>query len=228
MPPRTAVRTSSPSSARPAWARVAWPGSSRSTWMVCRGSTAGAGSLPRLLIAILRRHRRHRQGRRPHARRRTGRDAPEAATAPRRAAHPGSRRTRRRGGPGHNVSAVGEPLRPPARLTLARISSRHGAATCPPSLPSTPSSSSSKTSIGPTMAASPSSTSWPAGQRAPCWCSAWPDTKLLESRPGWGGGLTNALTVFLEPLPTAATARLMEGLLEGGVPEPLRQRVVDL
>ena len=52
--------------------------------------------------------------------------------------------------------------------------------------------------------------------------------ELLESRPGWGGGLTNALTVFLEPLPAAATARLMEGLLEGGVPEPLRQRIVDL
>ncbi len=52
--------------------------------------------------------------------------------------------------------------------------------------------------------------------------------ELLETRPGWGGGLTNALTVFLEPLPAAATARLMDGLLEGGVPEPLRQRIVAL
>ena len=52
--------------------------------------------------------------------------------------------------------------------------------------------------------------------------------ELLESRPSWGGGLTNALTVFLEPLATAATERLMDGLLEGGVPAPLRDRIVTL
>ena len=52
--------------------------------------------------------------------------------------------------------------------------------------------------------------------------------ELLESRPSWGGGLTNALTVFLEPLAAAATERLMDGLLEGGVPAPLRDRIVTL
>ncbi len=52
--------------------------------------------------------------------------------------------------------------------------------------------------------------------------------ELLETRPSWGGGLANALTVVVEPLAPDETARLMDGLLAGGVPEPLRDRVVAL
>lgn len=52
--------------------------------------------------------------------------------------------------------------------------------------------------------------------------------ELLETRPGWGGGLTDAMTVFVEPLATEATARLMDGLLAGGAPDPPRDRIVTI
>jgi class 3 adenylate cyclase/tetratricopeptide (TPR) repeat protein len=38
--------------------------------------------------------------------------------------------------------------------------------------------------------------------------------ELLERRPAWGGGKTNALTISLRPLSDAETARLVAGLLE--------------
>ncbi|HEU0247629.1 MAG TPA: AAA family ATPase [Gaiellaceae bacterium] len=43
-------------------------------------------------------------------------------------------------------------------------------------------------------------------------CSARPE--LLERRPGWGGGKRNAVTVSLEPLSAAETARLIAALLD--------------
>jgi tetratricopeptide (TPR) repeat protein len=52
--------------------------------------------------------------------------------------------------------------------------------------------------------------------------------ELLEMRPSWGGGLANALTVVVEPLAPDETARLLDALLTGGVPEPLRERIVAL
>ncbi len=38
--------------------------------------------------------------------------------------------------------------------------------------------------------------------------------ELLERRPGWGGGKTNAATISLSPLPDDASARLVAALLE--------------
>jgi tetratricopeptide (TPR) repeat protein len=52
--------------------------------------------------------------------------------------------------------------------------------------------------------------------------------ELLGIRPGWGGGLSNAATIDLEPLAPEATMSLMAGLLEGGVPDGLRDRIVEL
>jgi len=52
--------------------------------------------------------------------------------------------------------------------------------------------------------------------------------ELLERRPGWGGGLPNASTIDLEPLEAAASAELMDGLVKGGVPGALRDRVLEL
>lgn len=50
--------------------------------------------------------------------------------------------------------------------------------------------------------------------------------ELLDLRPGWGGGLPNAMTVVLEPLAATPTSRLVDGLLPGGVPTTLRDRLV--
>jgi predicted ATPase/class 3 adenylate cyclase len=41
--------------------------------------------------------------------------------------------------------------------------------------------------------------------------------ELLERRPGWGGGKTNAVTLSLSPLSDEETARLIAGLLERSV-----------
>ena len=50
--------------------------------------------------------------------------------------------------------------------------------------------------------------------------------ELLESRPSWGGGLPNATTIFLEPLPPPDTAAMLDGLLSGAAPATLGPRVV--
>ena len=52
--------------------------------------------------------------------------------------------------------------------------------------------------------------------------------ELLRIRPGWGGGLSNAATIDLEPLDPEASLALMGGLLEGGVPHRLRDRIIGL
>ena len=55
-------------------------------------------------------------------------------------------------------------------------------------------------------------------------CMARPE--LLESRPSWAGGKLNATTVLLEPLDTAETMVLLDGL--GGVGDRLRDRIVQV
>ena len=52
--------------------------------------------------------------------------------------------------------------------------------------------------------------------------------ELLEKRSGWGGGLPNATTIVLEPLGEEASSALMAGLLDGGVPAPLADRITGL
>jgi class 3 adenylate cyclase/tetratricopeptide (TPR) repeat protein len=52
--------------------------------------------------------------------------------------------------------------------------------------------------------------------------------ELLERRSGWGGGLPNATTIVLEPLGEEASSALMDGLLDGGVPPALGQRIIEL
>jgi tetratricopeptide (TPR) repeat protein len=49
-------------------------------------------------------------------------------------------------------------------------------------------------------------------------CLARPD--LLEARPGWGSGKTNAELVWLQPLTTAETRELVEHLIGGGQVRP--------
>lgn len=57
-------------------------------------------------------------------------------------------------------------------------------------------------------------------------CPARPE--LLESRPGWGGGRSNAKTMHLEPLGPAASDELLERLPGGSVlPPALRGRILD-
>ncbi|MET1231389.1 MAG: AAA family ATPase [Candidatus Limnocylindrales bacterium] len=52
--------------------------------------------------------------------------------------------------------------------------------------------------------------------------------ELLERRPTWGGGIPNATTIVLEPLDAAKSLELVEGLLPGGLPASLCDRVVAL
>ena len=52
--------------------------------------------------------------------------------------------------------------------------------------------------------------------------------ELLERRSSWGGGLPNATTIVLEPLGEEAASALMEGLLDGGVPSALADRIIEL
>jgi class 3 adenylate cyclase/tetratricopeptide (TPR) repeat protein len=50
--------------------------------------------------------------------------------------------------------------------------------------------------------------------------------ELLDSRPGWGGGMPNATTFLLEPLATAETEAMVDTLLEGvSLPEAARARI---
>ncbi len=52
--------------------------------------------------------------------------------------------------------------------------------------------------------------------------------ELLDRRSTWGGGIPNAATIILEPLSPDETGSLLDGLLAGGLPAALRQRVVGL
>ena len=56
---------------------------------------------------------------------------------------------------------------------------------------------------------------WATGVPLLVVCSARPE--LLERRPGWGGGKSNALTLSLSPLSDSETARLISELLERSV-----------
>jgi len=52
--------------------------------------------------------------------------------------------------------------------------------------------------------------------------------ELLERRPAWGGGVPNASSIVLEPLGRDENARLLEGLMPGGIPAALQARIVEL
>ena len=52
--------------------------------------------------------------------------------------------------------------------------------------------------------------------------------ELLERHGGWGGGLRSASTIMLEPLGQDASSALMAGLLDGGVPELIGERIIEL
>jgi len=55
-------------------------------------------------------------------------------------------------------------------------------------------------------------------------CMARPD--LLDLRPGWGGGKTNATTISLAPLTTSETDTLIDGLLgSSALPAEVRHRI---
>jgi class 3 adenylate cyclase/tetratricopeptide (TPR) repeat protein len=56
---------------------------------------------------------------------------------------------------------------------------------------------------------------WATGVRLLVVCTARPE--LLERRPGWGGGKTNALTISLSPLSDEDTARLIGALIQRAV-----------
>jgi class 3 adenylate cyclase/tetratricopeptide (TPR) repeat protein len=56
---------------------------------------------------------------------------------------------------------------------------------------------------------------WSSGVPLLIVCTARPE--LLERRPGWGGGKSNALTLSISPLSDDDTARLLAGLLERAV-----------
>src|SRR5436190_21355790 len=56
---------------------------------------------------------------------------------------------------------------------------------------------------------------WAAGVPLLVVCTARPE--LLERRPGWGGGKSNALTLSISPLSDDDTARLLADLLERSV-----------
>jgi class 3 adenylate cyclase/tetratricopeptide (TPR) repeat protein len=56
---------------------------------------------------------------------------------------------------------------------------------------------------------------WASGVRLLVVCTARPE--LLERRPGWGGGKTNALTISLSPLSDEETTRLVSTLIQRAV-----------
>ena len=62
---------------------------------------------------------------------------------------------------------------------------------------------------------------WSRGAPILVVCTARPD--LLDQRPSWAGGLTNATTILLEPLAADESEQLVGGLLEGASLSP-RQR----
>ena len=56
---------------------------------------------------------------------------------------------------------------------------------------------------------------WASGVPMLVVCTARPE--LLERRPGWGGGKTNALTISLSPLSDEDTTRLVGALIQRAV-----------
>ncbi len=48
---------------------------------------------------------------------------------------------------------------------------------------------------------------------------------LMDRRPGWGSGRRNATTIYLDPLPAAAVAAMLEDLVPG-LPAPVKDRIV--
>jgi class 3 adenylate cyclase/tetratricopeptide (TPR) repeat protein len=52
--------------------------------------------------------------------------------------------------------------------------------------------------------------------------------ELFDRRPTWGGGIANAAAIVLEPLNAGQTDQLIDGLLAGGLPAAIRERVVGL
>lgn len=52
--------------------------------------------------------------------------------------------------------------------------------------------------------------------------------ELFDRRPTWGGGISNAAMIVLEPLTVDETGSLVDGLLAGGLPSAIRERVVGL
>jgi class 3 adenylate cyclase/tetratricopeptide (TPR) repeat protein len=52
--------------------------------------------------------------------------------------------------------------------------------------------------------------------------------ELLERQVNWGGGVPNTTTIVLEPLGKEESAALMAGMLDGGIPPALRERVIAL
>ena len=57
-------------------------------------------------------------------------------------------------------------------------------------------------------------------------CLARPE--LLDTRPGWGGGKLNAVTISLEPMTDDESAELMEFLGDTELPEERRRRIRDV
>ena len=47
----------------------------------------------------------------------------------------------------------------------------------------------------------------------------------MDRRPGWGSGRRNATTIYLDPLPAAAVAAMLEDLVPG-LPAPVKDRIV--
>ena len=67
---------------------------------------------------------------------------------------------------------------------------------------------------------------WATGVPLLVICTARPE--LLERRPGWGGGKTNALTLSISPLSDEETSRLLAGLLDRAVlPADLQQSLLE-
>ena len=52
--------------------------------------------------------------------------------------------------------------------------------------------------------------------------------ELLERRPAWGGGLPNAASIVLEPLPPGESDRMLEALLGDALPPSVRERVIQV
>lgn len=52
--------------------------------------------------------------------------------------------------------------------------------------------------------------------------------ELFDRRPTWAGGISNASTIVLEGLSADETGSLVDGLMAGGLPAAIRERVVGL
>ena len=62
--------------------------------------------------------------------------------------------------------------------------------------------------------------------RAPVVHIATARPEFLSRRPGWGGGLRNATTIWLEPFAEAATSRMLEELVSVELPDEIRAALV--